>query len=86
MFLVPWKNFMPVINPDLRLKSKALLKDSTKRMKRNGERGNPCLRHVEDWKRGPGLPLTRGEIQGRELQAYIREMVSSLKPLFLKAE
>jgi hypothetical protein len=50
------------------------------RMYRMGERGQPCRSPLEMWKNEVGLPLTKGAIQGRWMQAEIQERNFSLNP------
>ena len=70
-----------MIMPVLRLKSKALLRDSAMRINRYGDKGQPCLRPLDDWKAAQGLPLIRGDIQGFDMQALIMLIKEGSNPI-----
>lgn len=84
MFFTPSPNLISVINPILWLWSKALMKDSAMRIKGKGEKGQPCLSPLMDWKKTEGLPLIKGVIQGLDMQFWMSKLKSSLNPIFLK--
>ena len=79
---MPSSNLMPVMRPACLLWSSAHLSDSAIRIKRYGDKGQPCLNPLEDWKEGPGLPLIRGAIHGPEIQALMILRKKGEKPIF----
>jgi len=44
--------------------------------------GHPCLKPLEDWKESLDLPLTKGDIQGPDMQVAMRLMKEESKPIF----
>ncbi len=81
IFLMPSSNLMPVMRPDCLFWSREQLNYSAMRMKRYGDKGQPCLSPLEDWKEGLGLPLMRGAIQGREMYAPMKLIRRGEKPI-----
>jgi hypothetical protein len=58
----------------------ALLKPSTTRSKRNGERGHPCLKPLFEVKKGEATPLINTTKETEVMQAIIHLMKGTSNP------
>lgn len=63
---------------------KVALRESTTNVNRNVERGSPCWRSLEAWKKPFNVPLNRMENHRSDIQPIIHLIHLAWKPFFLK--
>ena len=71
---------MPRMIPSTFPADNFLLRESTIRMYKKGDKGHPYRRHLEASKKFVGLPFTNGAIQGLRMQAFIKFKNAELNP------